>query len=398
MENQKIHELVEEIHDWVVEHRRDIHQHPEPSRKEFRTSEKVASILEDLGVEVKKGYYSTGVVGIIRGKQEGKTLGLRFDMDALEMEEKTGLPFASKHKGLMHACGHDGHTAMGLGVAKILMQLRDKLKGSIKLIFQPAEEDAPNGGGAQHMIKEGVLEDPRVGAMVGVHLWPELKLGEVGTRVGPMMAASDPFTVDVVGKGVHASLPNKGIDPIVIGSYIITSLQTIVSRNIDPFDQAVVTVGVFSGGTRYNTIPDRVRLEGTVRTFNEGVREKVYNKLKAITEKTAEALGGKAVLNYTFSYPPTINHPGMVEFAKKSIEAILGKENFVEVARPAPGGEDFAYFTREVPSVYLWIGYGKEGETVYPPHSSRFNFDEKALMVGIKTLVRIALDWEGKIE
>ncbi|RKD30539.1 M20 metallopeptidase family protein [Thermohalobacter berrensis] len=397
MFNDKINRLVADIEDWMIEHRRNIHKYPEPSRKEYKTSSKVVSVLESLGLEVEKGYYTTGVVGIIRGKEGGRTLGLRFDMDALEMDELTNLPFASKNKGVMHACGHDGHTAIGLGVAKLLIQLRDEIKGNIKLIFQPAEEDAPNGGGAKYMIEDGVLKNPNVDAMVGLHLWPALKLGTVGTKVGPIMASSDPFTIEIIGKGAHASLPQEAVDPIVIGSQIVNNLQTIVSRNVDPFEQAVLTIGKFIGGTRYNTIPEKVTLEGTVRTYNEKIRKKVYTRIKEIVEKTAELMGGKATLNYNFGYPATINDEKMVELARKAIKDILGENNYVEIERPATGGEDFAYFAKEVPSVYMWVGYGKENEDVYPPHSPRFDFDEKALSIAVKVLVKLALKW-GKVK
>ncbi|MDK2918878.1 MAG: hypothetical protein PWQ37_1611 [Candidatus Petromonas sp.] len=397
MFDKKIHSIVDSIEDWIIKQRRDIHEYPEPSRREYRTSEKVAAVLTELGLEVKTGYYTTGVVGIIRGKKEGKTVGLRFDMDALEMAEMTDLPFKSKNKGIMHACGHDGHTAMGLGVAKALMQMKDEIHGTIKLIFQPAEEDAPNGGGAQHMIKDGALKDPEVDFMIGMHLWPHLKLGEIGTKPGVLMAASDPFTVDIIGKGVHASLPNEGIDPIVIGCQIVTNIQTIISRNIDPFEPAVVSIGIFNGGTRYNVIPEKVRLEGTVRTFHDEVRKKVYNRLKTIVEDTAKSLGGKARLDYRFTYPPLINDEKTVEIAKRSVEEILGKDNFVSVKRPAPGGEDFAYFAREVPSVYMLLGYAEEGKELYPPHNPHFDFNEKALAIGTKVFIQTALNL-GRLE
>jgi len=393
MINEKIIKKVDEIEDWIIKHRRDIHRHPEPSRQEERTSKKVVKILEKLGVEVETNYYNTGVVGIIRGSKDGKTLGMRFDMDALEMEEETDLPFSSENNGVMHACGHDGHTAMGLGVARVLMEMKDEIKGNIKLIFQPAEEDAQHGGGAQYMIEDGVLEDPKVDAMVAMHLWPDLKVGQLGTKVGPIMAASDPVNIEVIGRGAHASLPNRAIDPIVIGSQIINNIQTIVSRNIDPFEQAVVTFGIFHGGTRYNTIPEKINLEGTVRTFNEEIRQKVYHRIFEIAEKTAEGMGGEAKVDYIKSYPSTVNNEDMVNMAKNSIKDILGTENYINIERPASGGEDFAYFTKEVPSVYLWLGYGKEDEEVYPPHSPHYVFDEKALGYGVKAFCKIALNW-----
>lgn len=395
MVNEKIHKIVDEIENWIIEQRRDIHQHPEPSRREFRTSKKVASILEELGYEVKTGYYNTGVVGILRGEKEGKTVGLRFDMDALEMDEMTDVPYKSKNEGLMHSCGHDGHTAMGLGVAKALMKMKDEINGTIKLVFQPAEEDAPNGGGAQHMIKDGALDNPKVDCMVGMHIWPQLKLGQIGTKPGVMMAASDPFTIEITGKGVHASLPNAGIDPIVIGCQMVNNIQTIISRNIDPFEPAVVSIGVFKGGSRYNVIPEKVKLEGTVRTFNDEVRQTVYERLKTIVEDTATSLGGRAVLDYRFTYPPLINDEKIVEITRKSIGEIIGEENYVEVKRPAPGGEDFAYFAKEVPSAYMFLGYAEEGKEIFPPHNPHFDFNEKVLAMGTKVFIQTALNLGG---
>ncbi|GAB6139037.1 M20 metallopeptidase family protein [Halanaerobaculum tunisiense] len=394
--NKQINDLVAAIKPWMINHRRDIHQYPESSYQESRTAQKVSSILKDLGIEVETGYCDTGVVGIIRGEKPGGTIGLRFDMDALEIEEETGLSFASQQKGLMHACGHDGHTAIGLGVAKVLVQMKEQIKGNVKLIFQPAEEDALNGGGAQYMIEEGVLEEPKVDVMAGLHIWPELELGTVGTRVGPIMAASDPFTIDIQGKGAHASLPDQAVDPILIGSEIVSNIQTIVSKNIDPFEEAVVTIGKFCGGTSYNIIPESTRLAGTVRTFNEQVRKKVYNKLTSITEKTAKTFGGQAKLNYTFGYPATINDSPMVELLKETVTDILGANNYIQVARPASGGEDFAYFAQEVPAVYMWLGYQEDNKELHPPHSPQFDFNEQVLAIGAKCLVKLALKWGGK--
>jgi len=391
--NEMIVEKVNSLENWMIEIRRDIHRHPEPSRSEFRTSKKVEDILKDLGVEVKTGFYNTGLTGLIRGKKKGRTLAFRFDMDALEMDEETGLDFASKNEGVMHACGHDGHTAVGLALAKILVDFKEEINGNIKLIFQPAEEDAPHGGGAKYMIQEGVLSDPDVSAAVGIHLWPALKLGEIGAKTGPMMAASDPITVEVTGKGAHASLPNLGIDPVVAAAQIVNNLQTIVSRNVDPFEQAVVTIGKFIGGTRYNTIPGRVNLEGTVRTFNEEVRDKVEKRIKQICEKTAEAMGASAEVDYSRGYPPTVNDEKMVNLAARSARDILGEDAFVDIDRPAPGGEDFAYFTKEIPSVYMWLGYSEEDKEIFPPHSPKYNFNEKALSYGVRVLSRIALNW-----
>jgi len=392
--DERIHEKVGGIEEWIIGHRRALHQIPERSTEELKTKKYIKKVLEDLGVEVKEGYFNTGLVGIIRGDHPGGTLGLRFDMDALEMDEKVDVPFKSQNDGLMHACGHDGHMSMGLGCAKVLTEMKDGIHGTIKLVFQPAEEDATTGGGSQYMIKDGVLSDePKIEAMVGMHIWPKLKIGEVGSRVGPIMAASDPFNVEVIGDGVHASLPYLGIDPIVTASQIIVNLQSVISRNVDPFEQGVVSIGIMQGGSRYNTIPDTVKFYGTVRSFNEETRLRIHDRMKTVIEKGAEAMGATAKFNYTFGYPATVNEENMVELARKSTEEILGEGKYVEVDRPAPGGEDFAFFAKEVPSVFLWLGYAEEGKEVYPPHSPYYEFNEKILAIGTKVLCKTALNW-----
>ena len=390
--NESIETLVQDALPWIVEIRRDLHRHPERSGHETRTSAIVAERLAGLGVEVRTGYYGTGVVGVIRGEKPGRTVGLRFDMDALEMDELTDHDFRSTAPGMMHACGHDGHTAMGLGAAKILTAMRDRLHGTVKLIFQPAEEDAMTGGGAQYMIRDGALEDPKVDCMVGMHLWPDQELGVVGTKPGAMMAGSDPFIITVEGKGGHASLPHRAIDPIYIGSQIVSALQSIVSRNVDPFEQAVVTVGTFRGGSRYNVIPQTATIEGTVRSFDEGVRMLVRDRLIAIAEKTAEALGGRAVVDYRLTYPPLINDERTYEKVKACIRAELGDGGYAEVGRPAPGGEDFAFFAKAVPSAFTFLGYRRPGEEPVQPHNPRYDFDERALGYGVRVLVRCALE------
>ncbi|ACB84208.1 M20 metallopeptidase family protein [Natranaerobius thermophilus] len=394
---KEITDSIKEIENWIIDKRRQLHKYPEKSACEVKTKEVLKSTLEDLGIEVVEGYYTTGLTAVIRGKLSGskdKTIGLRFDMDALEMEEKTELDFKSQNPGLMHACGHDGHMAMGLGCAVVLNKFRDKFAGNIKLIFQPAEEDALNGGGARYMIEDGVLHDePGVDAMVGVHIWPTLNVGTAGTRVGPIMAASDPFKIRVKGKGVHASLPHMGTDPILIASQIVTNLQSIVSRNIDPFEQAVVSTGTIQGGTAHNTIPDEVEIMGTVRTFDDNIRQVVKEKMQEIVTKTAESLGGQGELEYTFGYPPTVNNEKMVCVAQKAIKAVLGDENYIPVQRPAPGGEDFAYFAREVPSAFIWLGYNQENEQIFPPHNPYYNFNEGILIWGTEIYCNIALEW-----
>ena len=392
MMETKLDKLIEDNEKWIIEKRRYFHAHPEPSRKEENTARKIVEILDELDIEYQSGVYNTGVVGLVKGRKDnGKTIAIRCDIDALEIEEENKIEYASKEEGLMHACGHDGHTAMGLGAAKILNELKDEFEGTIKIIFQPAEEDAPNGGGAQYMIEEGVLKAPEVDAIIGMHLWPNLEFGKVASKNGVIMGASDPFTINITGKGVHASQPYLGIDPIVIGAEIISNIQTIVSRNIDPFEQAVISIGVFKGGTRYNTIPETVRLEGTVRTFDDSIRELIYEKLRSITEKTAAGLGGKAVLDYIFSYPPLNNDKKVFLSAKKAIIKSLGENNFVELARPAPTGEDFAFFAKAKPACFMWLGTGKKGEEKQL-HSPYFDFDDTVLKKGVKVFINTAFE------
>lgn len=387
MLEKRINQIIEKNEEWVINLRRYFHENPEPSRREFNTSKKVVEVLNNLGVNVKTGFYNTGVVGIIEGKHPGPTIGLRFDMDALEMDELTDAEYASKIKGMMHACGHDAHTAMGLGAAKLLMEIKDDIHGTIKLLFQPAEEDAPNGGGAQYMIKDGALENPTVDCILGMHVWPKYELGKVGTCYGAMMAASDPFVINIVGKGVHASLPHMGIDPIVIGAHIVTAIQTIISRNVDSYEQAVISMGVFKGGTRYNVIPESVQIEGTVRTFSEDVRNLIEKRLKKIVPAIADSMGAEASIDYTKSYPALVNNSAVVDLVRESMDEGLG----VVVERPESGGEDFAYFAKAKPSAFMFLGTGVEGQKNYPPHSAYFDFDESALAIGVKTMVKAAL-------
>ncbi len=390
--NEAIRREAAEAFPWVVELRRDIHRNPEPSGKETRTSALVARTLRELGVDAREGFFKTGVAGVIRGGKPGPTLGLRFDMDALEMQELNEVEYKSTVPGVMHACGHDGHTAMGLGTARILQRMKEHIHGTVKLIFQPAEEDAPGGGGAQYMIRDGVLREPDVDWMLGMHLWPDLPLGTVGTRPGPIMAGSDPFRITVTGKGGHAAMPHKGVDPIYVGSQIVCSLQSVVSRGVDPFEPAVVTVGMFQGGSRYNVIPETAVLQGTVRSFDESVRLSIRDRVIAIAQKTAEALGGRAEVDYRLTYPPLINDSEVYAKVRKLIEDILGPASYVEVPRPNPGGEDFAFFAKAVPSVYTFLGYAKEGEPPVQPHNPHYDFDERALETGLRVFVKCALE------
>lgn len=384
--------LIEKYLNDIIEIRRDIHQYPEIGMEEVRTSALVKAQLEKLGLEVQDKIGKMGVVGLLRGKKPGKTILLRADMDCLPMDELTDLPFKSKVPGMMHACGHDVHTAILLGAAKVLSELKDEIKGNIKFVFQPAEEANPTGG-ARYMIEDGVLENPKVDAAVALHVW-NLPLGKVGIRTSTMMAQSDRIFITVKGKSSHASQPHNGVDAIVTAGHIITALQTVISRNVDPMESAVVTIGTIHGGSRYNVTCDKVVLEGTVRTFNPEISAIMPTRIKAIAENVATALGAECDVEYVEGYSATVNDE---ELATKFIgyfKDAIGEQNVVIPSQPASGGEDFSEFTKLVPSVFYWLGMESEmnkGKTTV--HNPNLVVDEGCIPVGIKTLVSGAINF-----
>ncbi|HEY4543259.1 MAG TPA: amidohydrolase [Tissierellaceae bacterium] len=390
--NEKIEQLVEKHLDDIVKIRRCIHENPELGMEENETSKLVAKELEKLGLEVETGVANTGVVGLLRGKEEGKTILLRADMDALPITEKTGLEFSSKNDGKMHACGHDVHTSILLGVAKVLTEMKDEIKGNIKFVFQPAEEMNPTGG-ARYMIEEGVLENPKVDAAFALHVWGE-KVGTVAVRRGTMMAQSDRLFITVKGKASHASQPHNGDDAILAAAQILVALQSIISRNVDPMESAVITVGTIKGGTRYNVLCDEVVLEGTVRTFNEKVAEMMPGKIKNLAENIAEAMGCSAEVEYVKGYSMTSNNEELADIAIESFKDILGEENVIIPEHPASGSEDFSEFTKSVPSVFYWLGLESDkniGKTTL--HNPNLVVDEDCIPVGIKSMSKLALDY-----
>jgi len=379
--------------------RRRIHKLPELSGEERETAALVATVLEEHGIEVRTGVGGYGVVGVLRGSVEGPCVALRADMDALPMEEKTGLPWASELKGVMHACGHDAHTAMLLGAMCVLSEMKSELAGTVKCIFQPAEEANPVGG-APAMIQRGALKTPDVDAIFGMHVWPSLVTGTLGTRSGALMGASDRLFLTVRGKGAHGSEPENGVDAISIAAQILTALQTIVSRNVSPLDAAVVSIGTIKGGNRYNVIADEVVLEGTVRTINPETQEKMPGRIEAIVRGIARGMGGDCDMEYVKGYPPLMNDPELAKTAFSVLKKVVGEEKIVHVEKPALGGEDFAFFSREIPALFLWLGCRPEGvpkEEMPPLHNNRFLPDEKALSLGVETLVSCALEYlEGR--
>ncbi|MFC5578898.1 amidohydrolase [Lysobacter niabensis] len=392
----------------LVAWRRDFHQNPELSNREQRTAAKVAEHLRALGLKPQTGIAHHGVVAIIEGGKPGPKVALRADMDALPVTEQTGLPFASKvtttfngqTTGVMHACGHDGHTSILLGIADALVAMRKDLPGQVMLVFQPAEEGVPPGenGGAPMMLEEGVFKTFRPDAIFGLHVFSTLQAGQLGVRQGPMLAASDRFTIKVHGRQTHGSRPWGGIDPIVAAADMVGTAQTIVSRRTDLAKlPAVVTFGTVHGGIRFNIIPDDVELSGTIRTFDLGMREKIFADLKNVAEHVGAAHGAKveALVPDAKGNPVTMNDPELTARMRPSLEAVAGKDNVVEPPLQM-GAEDYAYFAREIPSMYFFVGATAKGIdplTAPSNHSPQFDMDESALDLGLRAMLQVTLDY-----
>jgi amidohydrolase len=377
---------IEEMKDWLIDIRRTIHMHPELGFEEIKTSRLVAGWLEKFGFQVKTGMAKTGVVGLLEGKKPGKTIAIRADMDALPMDEARPVPYASKVKGKMHACGHDAHVAILLGVARFFSLPPGLVKGRIKWIFQPAEE---GGGGGKIMVEEGVLENPKVDAIFGTHVFPLLPVGKVGVYEREGLAATDRFTVKIIGKGGHGAFPHLCKDPIVAAGHLITQIHSIVSRNINPQDGAVITVGRISGGTAFNIIPDEVELIGTVRSLTPQVQEELKKRIEEVTKGVAQSFGMDYRYDFEYGYPMLINDPEMSKLAARACAKGIGREN-IEWVKPAMGGEDFAYYLQKVPGAFFRLGNRNEAKgTIHPYHSSLFDIDEDILPLGVEMFVRI---------
>lgn len=385
-------ENIKDILDEVIEFRRELHANPERSYQEERTSQRVAEELEKLGIKYETNIGGYGVVGLIKGNSPGKTVMLRADMDALPIKENTDLPYCSTVDGVMHACGHDVHTSMLLGAAKILVNNKDKIKGNIKLCFQPAEEFSPTGG-SQYMIRDGVLENPKVDAAVALHVW-NYPVGTVALRDGTMMAQSDRLYINVKGKSSHASQPQNGIDAIVGAAHVITALQTVVSRNTDALDSAVITLGTIHGGEVYNILCDEVKIEGTVRIFSEEVAKNINNQIERVVDNVAAGLGCDVDYEYVSGYAMTVNDHDLFVGAKSALEGALGSDKVLVPERPASGGEDFSAYGKHVPSLFIWLGMESEkniGKRTL--HNPNLIVDEDCIPVGIETFITVALDY-----
>jgi amidohydrolase len=401
----QIDRLTQELTPQVVTWRRDFHQHPELGNREHRTSKVIADELRRLGYEVKTGVAHTGVVAVLRGAKPGPVVALRADMDGLPVTEQVDVPFKSTAKatwngqevGVMHACGHDNHMAMLLGAATIFAKVKDQLPGTIKLIFQPAEEGPPAGeeGGAELMVKEGVLDNPKVDAIFGLHVFP-MHSGAIDYRAGPLMASADSFTIMIKGRQTHGAVPWGGVDPIVVGAQIVMVLQTIVSRSVNITEApAVVTIGSFNGGNRFNIVPETVELGGTVRAFNEDVRKDIHRRIRDIATKSAEAAGATADIRYGIGYPVTVNDSALTERMVPTLKRVAGAEN-VRIGPLTGTAEDFSFFQQKVPGMFFFLGVtprDRDPKTAPQNHSPLFFADESALPIGVKALASLAVDY-----
>ncbi|WP_297764779.1 amidohydrolase [uncultured Muriicola sp.] len=391
----------------VIEWRRDIHQNPELSNREFKTAEKIAAHLKLLGIEVSTGIAYTGVVGVLRGDSPGKTVALRADIDALPVYERNDLPYKStvtseflgEKVGVMHACGHDTHTAILMGVAEVMAKNKDKIKGTVKFIFQPAEEGPPPGeeGGALLMVKEGVLKNPDVDAIFGLHIDSQTPVGVIQYKSGGAMAAAQSFTIIVKGKQSHGSEPWSGVDPILISAKIIDGLQTIISRETElTKEPAVITVGKIKSGVRFNIIPESAEMIGTIRTLDYDMKDKLNKRMMEMVPMIAKAYGGEASIEIKDATDITYNDPDLVTMMLPTILRVAGESN-VEVHKAITGAEDFSYFQREVPGFFFFLGGMTPGNTEsFPHHTPDFLIDDSGLLLGVRALTEMSLDYLNK--
>lgn len=408
---QKVAEKADAIEKKVIDWRRDFHEHPELGNQEFRSSEIIAKHLKSLGIEVKTGVAKTGVVGILKGGKQGPVVALRADMDGLPVIERVAIPFASKVKtqfngqevGAMHACGHDSHMAILMGVAEVLSSMKSDLKGTVKFIFQPAEEGPPFGeqGGAELMVKEGVLENPHVDAIFGLHINSQTEVGKITYRPGGTMAAVNDMKITVKGKQAHGAYPWSSIDPVVVSAQIVNALQTVVSRNLNVTENAgVVTIGSIHGGVRSNIIPEEVVMMGTVRNLSKDDEKMFIERIKTIVTKTAEAAGATAEIKIPFSvhYPVTFNDPSLTARMLPTLQAVAGTDN-VQLKPAVTGAEDFSFFQEKIPGLFIFLGGMPKGQDPLKApshHTPDFFIDESGFTLGVKALADLTIDYMNK--
>ena len=378
--------LVRGYQDVMIRIRRDLHRIPEPAYTEEKTSAYVAEYLEKEGFQVQTGLAQYGVVALMETGRPGKTLMIRSDIDALPVQEETGLDFVSTHQGAMHACGHDGHMSMVLTAATALKQIKDEFKGNIKFLFQPAEEGP---GGAKPMIEQGVMENPRVDYAVGCHLWPGIPEGTIGIKAGRLMAAMDRFDLKIIGKGGHGAMPHLCLDALEVGTQIINALQRIVSRQMNPLSPTVVTVGRFQAGSTFNVIPGEAEMCGTTRTFDRQIWLSWPERIEKVVRGVCESMGAQYELQYTQGYPPLLNDEEMAEWVRKCAVAVVGEDKVME-PEPTMGGEDMAFYLEKSKGCFFFLGVGREG--CAPLHNPKFDFIEDVLPLGVETYCRLACE------
>ncbi|MEW9671297.1 M20 family metallopeptidase [Ammoniphilus sp. 3BR4] len=385
---EKTFERLEEIYPEMINIRRDLHMYPELSHQEENTPQKVADFLLNLGLEVRTGVGGRGVVGLLKGGKPGKTVGLRADFDALPIQEENEVEYKSRIPGVMHACGHDIHTAALLGVAKALTEVKDKIQGNVVFIHQFAEEVIP--GGAKSMIEDGCLDG--VDVVFGAHVSSIHPLGKIGVKEGYAMAAGDTFEIDILGKGGHAATPHLTVDPITVGSQFIVNLQQVVARKVDPVKPAVVSVAAFQSGTGFNVIPDKAKITGTVRTFHEDIRDMIENLIGEIVNSTCHGVGATANYQYVRGYPAVKNHPDETKRVEELAKGLFGEKNVLQM--PAQMGmEDFAYYLQKVPGTFFFVGGNSDRMEEYPHHHPKFNVDERSMIDIGKLFVSVVFDY-----
>ena len=381
-----IHQLVSESKDLIINTRRELHKIPEIGFTEKKTSAYVAEYLTREGLDVQTGIAQFGVVGLLETGKKGPTLMIRADMDALPLQEETGLEFASIHEGVMHACGHDAHMAMALGAATVLARIKNDLVGTIKFVFQPAEEGP---GGAKPMIDAGVMENPTVDYAIGCHMWPEIDEGTIGVRSGPFLAAMDRFDLKIIGKGGHGAMPHLCIDALEVGTQVVNAFQRISSRHLNPLEPTVVTVGSFHAGTAFNIIPSEAEMCGTTRTFNLDIWNNWEQRLEKVIDGVCKSMGADYEFKFAKGYPPTINDESISEVVRRCAANVVGHERVVEPDQTM-GGEDMSYFLQKSKGCFFAVGTGREGYASV--HNPKFNFDEEVLSLGVETHCRVALE------
>jgi amidohydrolase len=384
-----VHQIVNAHRDLIIDTRHDLHRIPETAYTEEKTSAYVTNYLNKEGLDVQTGIAQYGIVGLLDTGRPGPTLMIRADMDALPLTEDTGLAFASEHEGVMHACGHDAHMTMVLGAATVFNQIKNELKGTVKFLFQPAEEGP---GGAKPMIEAGVLENPKVHYSIGCHVWPQLPEGTIGVRSGPFLAAMDRFDLKIIGKAGHGAMPHLCVDALEVGTQVVNALQRIVSRHMDPNQPTVVTVGSFHAGTAFNIIPGEAELSGTTRSFDLDFWKSSQERVEKVIRGVCESMGTDFELSYAFAYPPTINDEFMTDVVSRCAAEVVGSEN-VRVPEKTMGGEDFAFYAQKSKGCFFVLGVGREGAA--PVHNPKFDFKENLMLLGVETYCRVALELLG---